>query len=59
MITSYHQMATIVQCREKFMCLSVFLCVYEYVCMNISIYVYIIISTCDKIPPSDTSSKQI
>ena len=40
MITSYHQMTSIVYCRQKFICVSVWVCMYVSMCVYIYICVY-------------------
>ena len=53
-IPRYHQMTTIVHCKQNLM----YVTVCEYVCMYMCIYFCIIIKTCDKLSSTDTSSKQ-
>ena len=55
-IARYHQISTIVYCRQKLMCASVWVCVCECVCMFMCIYVR---KTFDKISSTDTCGKQL
>ena len=52
-------MITIAYCRQTFVCKCVGVYVCEYECMDMCIYVCIIIKTCDKISSTNTSGKQL